>query len=225
MGKTAAYGFCKIARSWNKIKSAAVIDQNWKAGDKCNCWWLTLLYPLRKNLPLTKKKIHPACSWLMSGTQHTQQQGLYVSEQGRMGSVRRCFGQGALQHLGSLQWGWAMIIWLLLLCRPLPWTQAASGRVDLSLWWEHPAALLKWDTLIHMCCPGFKAWMFILKSEHRYLVNPDSNRYLISPSVCSPLHLFVQETYDTDCVCVREGSYKHAQCFRVDIYKSSYLKH
>lgn len=27
------------------------------------------------------------------------------------------------------------------------------------------------------------------------------------------------------CVCVREEEYKHAQCFRVDVYKSSFLKH
>lgn len=80
--------------------------------------------------------------------------------------------------------------------------KTASGRADLSLWWEHPVVLLKWDTLIRICCPGFKACMFVLKSEHRYLVNPDSNRYLILPSACSPLHFFVQETYDTNRVCV-----------------------
>lgn len=81
------------------------------------------------------------------------------------------------------QWGWTVKFGRS--CTVNPWLglQAENVRLGLSLWWKHPAALLKSDALIHIYCPGFKAHMFFLKSEHRNLANPDSNRYLISPCV------------------------------------------
>lgn len=62
--------------------------------------------------------------------------------------------------VGAGRWVWTVVFGHSCSVNPCLGLQAANVRFDLSVWWEHPAALLKSDTRIHVYCPGFKGCTF-----------------------------------------------------------------
>lgn len=140
-----------------------------------------LCFILCEKLSLTKRRL--ILLWL--GDEWHPAHSMF-SEQGRMGSVRRPWGR-VFWSTSVLcrpwgQWGWTVVFGCSCSMNLSLDSQPANERFDLSLCWEHPAALLKSDIIICVYCPAFKAWAFS-EVKARELGKPWQHGHLISPCV------------------------------------------
>lgn len=117
-------------------------------------------------------------------------------------------------------------LWCLVVLAPWtsPWTPSQQMK-DLSCLCAGSIQQYFWNqTLLYVCIVLASKLGHFLKSEQGNLANPDNTGHLIS--------LCVQPTASPNfkkpvmwIVCERGGGYKHAQSFRVDVYKPSFLQH
>lgn len=181
-----------------------------------------LCFILCENLSLTTRRL--ILLWL--GDEWHPGHSVF-SEQGRMGSVRRSWGR-VFWSTSVLCRPWGQRGWTVVLVVLAPWTSPwtpSQQMKDLSCLCAGSIQQHFWNqTLLYVCIVLASKLGHFLKSEQGNLANPDNTGHLIS--------LCVQPTASPNftkpvmwIVCERGGGYKHAQSFRVDVYKPSFLQH
>lgn len=155
---------------------------------------------------------------MVSDTQHR------VSSQSRAGWA--LWGGSAAPLFSADTGGSGVGLWCLVVLAPWtsPWTPSQQME-EFTCLCSRSFQQHSWNkTLLYVCIVLLQSLdIFWSQSMETWQTLTAQTPYL---AVCAAHCISqFQETCDVWIVCVREGGYKHAQSFRVDVYKPSFLQH